>query len=319
MLDLQVSYPSIAKFTYQSLRSHRIRRVKCDEAKPSCKRCTSTGRTCDGYSSPDILVSNPSNALIHRLHTHVQGTAREKRGFQYFLTNTAAELIGYYTSSFWEHLILQASAAEPALKHAVIAIGSLHEEFTNRRLDFSPGLEDLGSGFAISQYTKAISHLRRSLSSGKQAPLTALMSCILFVCFDSLRGYFDSAMVHLQSGFKILRDVRGKSKEYEDIVQNDLSPLFMRLSMQSILYIDTRDTGAKKRIARQLMNVRMREEPEIPEAFGTLEEARSALNSAADGLFRMFYLCDGIVPFSVSSLNRELFPSAQSREQRRLT
>jgi hypothetical protein len=28
---------------------HRIRRIKCDEGKPSCFRCTSTGRKCDGY------------------------------------------------------------------------------------------------------------------------------------------------------------------------------------------------------------------------------------------------------------------------------
>ncbi|CAI4216952.1 unnamed protein product, partial [Parascedosporium putredinis] len=28
-----------------------IRRVKCDEEKPACVRCTSTGRTCDGYDN----------------------------------------------------------------------------------------------------------------------------------------------------------------------------------------------------------------------------------------------------------------------------
>jgi hypothetical protein len=27
----------------------RIRRVKCDEGKPNCQRCISTGRKCDGY------------------------------------------------------------------------------------------------------------------------------------------------------------------------------------------------------------------------------------------------------------------------------
>ncbi|TQS32088.1 hypothetical protein Golomagni_07605, partial [Golovinomyces magnicellulatus] len=27
----------------------KIRRVKCDEVAPSCNRCTSTGRKCDGY------------------------------------------------------------------------------------------------------------------------------------------------------------------------------------------------------------------------------------------------------------------------------
>lgn len=29
----------------------RIRKIKCDEEKPNCRRCFSTGRQCDGYSS----------------------------------------------------------------------------------------------------------------------------------------------------------------------------------------------------------------------------------------------------------------------------
>lgn len=31
------------------LTSLRIRKVKCDEEFPSCHRCVSTGRLCDGY------------------------------------------------------------------------------------------------------------------------------------------------------------------------------------------------------------------------------------------------------------------------------
>jgi hypothetical protein len=111
----------------------------------------------------------------------------EKRGFHFFLQNTAAELSGYYDSSFWESLILSASAQEPSLRHAVIAIGALHEDFSQKRLTSStPSPDELETDFALNQYTKATSALRRSLSSGKQEPLTALMSCILFVCFDSL-------------------------------------------------------------------------------------------------------------------------------------
>ncbi|KAL2807765.1 hypothetical protein BJX63DRAFT_60948 [Aspergillus granulosus] len=34
----------------------KIRRVKCDEGKPSCSRCVSTGRKCDGYASPGITL-----------------------------------------------------------------------------------------------------------------------------------------------------------------------------------------------------------------------------------------------------------------------
>ncbi|KAL2829505.1 hypothetical protein BDW59DRAFT_142169 [Aspergillus cavernicola] len=32
----------------------RIRRVKCDEGKPDCGRCRSTGRKCDGYTHPPL-------------------------------------------------------------------------------------------------------------------------------------------------------------------------------------------------------------------------------------------------------------------------
>lgn len=175
----------------------RIRRIKCDEVKPSCKRCTSTGRKCDGYG-PSKLLSKIENGVskevVQRLSTHLPGSAAEKRGLQFFIRNTAEELSGYYDKGFWEYLLLQASSSEPALRHGVVAIGSLHEDFRNRKLLYS----STSTGFAIDQYSKAIGNLRKSLAAGKQASLTALMACILFICFDSIRGHFTAAIVHLQ-------------------------------------------------------------------------------------------------------------------------
>ena len=228
---------------------------------------------------------------MQRISTHIPGNTEEKRGFHFFLQNTAAELSGYYDCSFWENLILSASAQEPSLRHAVIAIGALHEEFSQKKLTSStssPGEHE--TEFALNQYAKAMSALRRSLSSGKQEPLTALMSCILFVCFDSLRGWFESAMVHLQSGLRILRDMR-KSSADNHIIEDNIAPLFMRLAVQSVLYVDTKSTQDRKAFAKELMDVSTREII-ISEQFETLEEARNALNQAADGLFRMFYTCE---------------------------
>ncbi|KAI1312024.1 hypothetical protein F5Y03DRAFT_341122, partial [Xylaria venustula] len=34
----------------------KIRRIKCDLARPSCVKCQSTGRTCDGYSEPPPVL-----------------------------------------------------------------------------------------------------------------------------------------------------------------------------------------------------------------------------------------------------------------------
>jgi hypothetical protein len=152
--------------------------------------------------------------------------------------------------------VLQASSAEPSLRHAIIAIGALHEEFENKRLKGKEGGGGEGgtlcdTEFAINQYSKAISHLRKSLSTGSQAPLTALMTCILFVIFESLRGAFAASMLHLQSGIKILEDMRrrGKGGEDVDVVESKIVPLFTRLSIQAILYIDTREENERRRLA----------------------------------------------------------------------
>ncbi|KAH6719797.1 hypothetical protein BKA61DRAFT_593530 [Leptodontidium sp. MPI-SDFR-AT-0119] len=270
----------------------KVRRIKCDEAKPHCKRCTTTGRKCDGYLPEFALSDSNAASLIQRLPALLPGTTQEKRGFQYFITQTGAELSGFYSSDFWEKFVLQASAAEPSLRHAVIAIGSIHEEFANRRLAYGTTQVSKGHSFAVNQYVKAIGHLRRSLAEGKQATVTALMSCILFVCFDSLRGHFVSAMAHLQSGLKILRDLKSNSAGEEHAIATDIAPLFLRLSIQAILFIDTRPTPERRAMVTELAHVSSRNKA-IPEIFESLEEARNCMNQVANSLFRMTYLCDG--------------------------
>ncbi|TGO17778.1 hypothetical protein BTUL_0015g01140 [Botrytis tulipae] len=275
----------------------KTRRIKCDEAKPSCQRCSTTGRKCDGYSS-DIVISNQTFkdclALIQQISVQIPGTAEEKRGFDFFLRNTAAELSGYYDSSFWGNLILAASTQKPSLRHAVIALGALHEDFSRKRLHSVPSGEDQNAQLALNQYSKAMGALRRSLSHGKEEPLIALMSCILFVCFDSLRGYYESAMVHLQSGLGILRDIR-KSSPGNQIIEEKIAPLFRRLSIQSFIYVETRSKHERKSFVEKLIDVSGKDIV-ICEEFHNLQDARNALDRATDGLFRAYYLFDRRLP-----------------------
>ncbi|KAH7319427.1 hypothetical protein BKA65DRAFT_102129 [Rhexocercosporidium sp. MPI-PUGE-AT-0058] len=275
----------------------KIRRIKCDEAKPNCGRCSTTGRICDGYSS-DMKISGKtpesSRDLIQRFPVHMSGNAEEKRGFDFFLRNTAVELSGYYDPSFWGKLVLAASSQKPSLRHAVIALGALHEDFSRKRLGPStPSDEDQGNQFALNQYAKAMGELRLSLSSGKEEPLTALMSCILFVCFDSLRGWFKSAMVHLESGLRILRDMKSSGKDR--LIEDNIAPLLTRLSIQSMIYVETKCAEDKAAFSRRLMDA-FGKDVAIPKEFECLEEARNALNHAADGLFGVFYLWDEDLP-----------------------
>ncbi|KAB8297250.1 hypothetical protein EYC80_002617 [Monilinia laxa] len=278
----------------------KIRRVKCDETKPSCQRCVSTGRRCDGYATdPKRLSPEVQSVLeIQRIPTLLPGTVEERRGFQYFASNTATELSGYFDSSFWEHLILQASVAEPSLRHAIVGLGTLHENFSDRRLDLATKCDAArsGFGFATDQYSKAISHLRRSLAAGRQKPLTSLMSCILFVCFDSLRGHFSSAIMHLQSGLRILHNSRLRSNSQgEDLIEEHIAPMFMRLCIQAILYVDTREITERMAFAKVISTISNRENI-IPREFKSLDAARRSLLQASDTLFRGGYMWDGNLP-----------------------
>ena len=289
---MQVSSPLHSLKWVALITSSRIRRVKCDESQPSCKRCTSTGRKCDGYGFHSDVLENQALSILQRKFNNLPGTPDEKRGFSFFLQKTAPELSGYFATGFWGQTIIQASIAEPSLRHALIALGSLHEDFTNKKLTYAAH----DHGFAMGQHTQAIGYLRKSLARGKHAPLPALMSCLLFVCFDSIRGAFSSAMLHLKSGMKIIQDIRSKatscSREDEYMIEDTIAPIFVRLSLQAIMYMDTRST--ENRVAFSVCLLMLKKEAtHIPESLQSLDATRLALEQNVEEVFRFVLMCDG--------------------------
>lgn len=68
------------------------------------------------------------------------------------MANTASELSGYFNEDFWSGLLLKASLGNSegvaALRHAVIGIGALHEDFVNAEGTDERGLN---SEFALGQ------------------------------------------------------------------------------------------------------------------------------------------------------------------------
>ena len=101
--------------------STRIRRVKCDEAKPHCHRCTSTGRKCDGYSTQEArhaehAPNTPS--LIPSVSVDPCATTLEKRTFEFFRTHTAPCISGYFPDPVWDRYVLQTSQHEPTIRYA---------------------------------------------------------------------------------------------------------------------------------------------------------------------------------------------------------
>lgn len=153
-----------------------VRRVKCDEERPSCKRYTSTGRRCDGYQAELLLGTSKSvtsqctltpaattslpNLQLSRIPSlELAGNKLERRSFHFFRSRTASQLSGLYGDTFWNLQILQAAHYQPSIKHAIIAPGSLPERFEKCGLISRQEPKLYQGDFALQENSSAIQTL----------------------------------------------------------------------------------------------------------------------------------------------------------------
>jgi Fungal specific transcription factor domain len=115
---------------------------------------------------------------------------QERRSFDFFRQRTVPQLSGAFDSDeFWQRLLLQATHHEPAIRHAAVALGALHERFETSddttNLTFKLNEKKTHDVFALQQYSKAIKALLEpNEAQGKQAADVALMTCVLFIYFE---------------------------------------------------------------------------------------------------------------------------------------
>ncbi|KAJ9156283.1 Zn(2)-Cys(6) zinc finger domain protein [Pleurostoma richardsiae] len=196
----------------------KIRKVKCDEARPCCSRCTSTGRKCDGYPArPPLGTIIPWRKEIVcsvSLAANVNNT--EARALRFFQQVVAPAISSRSDSRFWTSLVLQAASNATTVRHAVIAVSSLYEDFAVS----SPKMRHI----SLHHYNLAIRHA--AASSDQQV---VLLVCILFVCVEFLRGNVGGAIDHCQHGIRILNDTFKASRS--KTCQDEILGIFRRLSI----------------------------------------------------------------------------------------
>lgn len=277
--------------------------MKCDELKPECLKCTETGRKCDGYAPREIVkikgrqvrnIRTASDVFGHTLSFEPSGNVQERRYFHYFRTHAASDLAGYFDSNFWNRLILQVSHSEPAIQHSLIALSSMHESLQANTLGGSGnGQMEPSHGFTLQQYNKALGHLAKHLSQkGKESLKVTLISCILFICLELLRGSYESAIAHLQSGLNIINDWREKNSQSTlsssstslpnvHPIEDDLVQLFARLDLHAT-FLGT--TMPQPYLSSRFETPNM--SPSTPRSFSSISEARECLDCQMNSIFR---------------------------------
>lgn len=152
---------------------------------------------CDGYSvvygdpkptNGICAVAEPGNSamvVLPRPIFNTQGSEEERRCFDFFLNRTVSQLSGFWHSDFWGCLVLRATHHQPAIRHAVLALGSLHERFEAGDNSVMNPIWNKGEGgFALKHYNQAIQQLTKPAGEGQRALDVCLIACMLFACFE---------------------------------------------------------------------------------------------------------------------------------------
>ncbi|KAL8685909.1 MAG: hypothetical protein Q9218_007473 [Villophora microphyllina] len=254
----------------------KIRHVKCDEGKPECQKCLTTGRRCDGYpTKPAATIPDRTRDLVRRSVSHDPpldtlrpslwtGTADELRGFDYFRIQTSADL-GYSLNASLEELVLQTSHQHDAIKHGAIALGWLgmlirvNSGYSRPWNNHRPAL--CRYEFARTQYYKAIQTLREELvRNDKDAVNATLITCFLFIVFEFLQGNDQAAVAHLRSGLNILRkevfppDAKPDGPTLDKLVgkldpmQSEIARIFHILDTQATMWLELRTSQFSTRV-----------------------------------------------------------------------
>lgn len=135
-----------------------------------------------------------------------QGNTQERRIFHRFQYCTVPAFAGGSETGFWTKLVLKVGQEEPVVRNAIIALGTLHEDYQDRCGKYSPQLiEDQSYQHALKLYGGALRELNQRLNvpSRTNAKL-AIIASILFACFEVLRRNNMAAVIHYQQGMREL-------------------------------------------------------------------------------------------------------------------
>ncbi|KAJ6016995.1 hypothetical protein N7451_000374 [Penicillium sp. IBT 35674x] len=177
----------------------KIRKVKCDEQRPKCHRCVSTGRSCPGY--PQAAPSQPEIKL-YNIPFKVPGSRADRELIHYYCCEAADSLSRFSDNTLWKHLILQRSQDQPVIRNSLVALSCLYRDYSFAR---SPRLEV--SVKHIQLITRSHSQLRAHLARDASAEV-ALICSLIFYTFECLIGNVQQALWHLDQGLNMLRRIQ---------------------------------------------------------------------------------------------------------------
>ncbi|KAH8880779.1 hypothetical protein GQ53DRAFT_773826 [Thozetella sp. PMI_491] len=283
-------------------RTCRIRRVKCDENEPECRRCASTGRKCEWFPAPipaaGPLVPESRSGSLSRAERprpapseFPQFKIHELRGFEFFQRRTAPEMCPVFELGFWDSVALQLSRSDPAVLRAAVALGTLHEMQESLGMPVSKDrVADPRHRFAVLQYNMAINTLTERAKEAANGKITAktrlspLPACLIFTHIDLLRGHYEAAVLHIRSAFAILEESHGLLPSGAETM---IRTAFKRLELQSI-HFDDQTPFTRLPIKEGIENLLI----DIGRPFRDIAEGKERVDRLAGYTYKLVGICE---------------------------
>ncbi|KAJ2980921.1 hypothetical protein NUW58_g6817 [Xylaria curta] len=172
------------------------------------------GVKCAGRA---LALVSPADTVKYAVSSQYGKLSPEQETcFRWFRHRTYTKLPLPFVTPFWHTLVLQACAAEPAILHAVLALGSAHQrESLEEGKPIEPCVAlDSQQIFMLREYGEAIRFLQPHFSNkNRRSVHVALVTCILFTFFENLLGRYTTANSHLHSGLRLLTEIYASSDD----------------------------------------------------------------------------------------------------------
>ncbi|CEJ82076.1 Putative C6 zinc finger domain protein [[Torrubiella] hemipterigena] len=197
----------------------RKRKIKCDEAKPACQKCTASGRTCDGYDSMFRFVGvaapsvSPAGTSAVQESRENSVSARDiERLNKDFSTKTLFHSVSLNCAEEAQQ-ILQTSLTDPNVRQAVASLRKLRQSIETSQDVTAGDAPSPGYDVGIRLYCTALGGLASKLSSSgiEQSEIkSALLCCEMFISIEQSRGNFSAMAQHIMGGLRIMHEQRAR-------------------------------------------------------------------------------------------------------------
>ncbi|KAJ4147006.1 hypothetical protein LMH87_001559 [Akanthomyces muscarius] len=212
------------------------RHVKCDETRPACLNCIKWRGYCDSYAdAPDGKGASDSAKLIHTkkapliltepLVNTLRFTSQDQRSYFDEWASLSVSFLGGGLSPtrLWSATMPQLTLEEPTLRFGAMAVGALRRACGPDNSLAALTQDNKHYLNAVVFYCEALRLQSKALPT-KEGLRTALLSSLLFICFESQRGNMPAALKHITHGFSMLNELAGCTPKAPDLVRIAQAP-----------------------------------------------------------------------------------------------